>query len=273
MKQYKMVISDFDGTLFRSDYTVSEKSKDIIQQFVENGGIFVISTGRSPQAILPIARELGLTGVVACFNGAMIVDIQTGKPVFERSHTVQDTVDICKLTEELGVYAIVLDREQYYAKEHNKYLDYYKKATLIDAVLSNKPLSEFVQENSIESVKVNCIVEKEKREMLLTEIDARTEGRFYITSGSRHLVEISPKGFNKGTTVTFLADYYNVPIESIIAVGDSLNDLPMLKTAGLGLAVKNAEPTLKNEVKVYPYTNDENAVARIIEQYALKEIL
>ena len=272
MKKYKMVISDFDGTLFRSDYTVSEKSKEIIKRFVDEGGIFVVSTGRSPQAIIPIVREFGLKGVVSCFNGAMIVDVQTGKPVFERSHTVQDTIEICKIAEELGIYAIVLDREQYYAKETNRYLDYYKKATFIEVVLSHKPLSEFVQEKSIESVKVNFIVEKEQRERLFLEIDARTKGRYYITSSSKHLVEISPKGFNKGTTVSFLSEYYKVPLENIIAVGDSLNDLPMLETAGLGLAVKNAEEVLKNTVKVYPYTNDEHAVARIIEEYALEEI-
>ena len=58
----------------------------------------------------------------------------------------------------------------------------------------------------------------------------------------------------------------------MIAVGDGLNDLPMLEAAGLGLAVENAESALKEVVRVFPYTNDENAVARIIEQYALKEM-
>ena len=64
-----------------------------------------------------------------------------------------------------------------------------------------------------------------------------------------------------------LADYYHVPIEKTIAVGDSLNDLPMLTAAGLGLAVKNADAALKEQVRTFPYTNDENAVGRIIAEY------
>lgn len=272
MKKYQMVVSDFDGTLFRSDHTVSEKSKETIKKFVDAGGIFVISTGRSVQSILPIARGLGLKGSIICFNGAMIVDIQTGKRIFERKHTVQDTVDICKISESLGIYTLVLDCEQYYAKETSPYLENYQKITSTKAVLANKPLSEFVKERSVGGAKILYIVNAESRNAYLEQIEELIGERFYITSGSKFLVEICPKGVDKGVAVTFLAEYYGVPIQNVIAVGDSFNDLPMLKSAGLGLAVKNAETALKDVVEIYPYTNDENAVARIIEEYALEEI-
>ena len=272
MKKYQMVVSDFDGTLFRSDHTISEKSKEIIKKFIENGGVFAISTGRTLQSILPIARGLGLKGLLVCFNGSVIVDIETGDRIFERRHTAQDTFDICKILEELGLYVQIFDFDKYYAKEVCPTLEYYEKVTNTKACLSNKPISEFVKEYSIGCVKTFAVVEASKRDVLLKVVEERMKDRFYITSGSKQLIEICPKGVSKGTAVAFLAEYYNIPIESVIAVGDSLNDLPMLEAAGLGLAVKNAETALKNTVEVYPYTNDENAVARIIEQYALKEI-
>ena len=154
----------------------------------------------------------------------------------------------------------------------HEFLENYQKITDTKACLTGKPLSEFVKEHSIDCVKVIAIVGEDARDGLLKEIGERTKDKFYITSGAKYLIEICPKGASKGTAVVFLADYYNIPIEIVIAVGDSLNDLPMLESAGLGLAVKNAETALKNAVEVYPYTNDENAVARIIEQYALEEI-
>ena len=80
-------------------------------------------------------------------------------------------------------------------------------------------------------------------------------------------MEVTSKQYSKGTAVRFLADYYHVPIEKTIAVGDSLNDLPMLTAAGLGLAVKNADAALKEQVRTFPYTNDEYAVGRIIAEY------
>lgn len=272
MKKHQMVISDFDGTLFRSDHTISEETKSVISNFVANGGVFVISTGRGLQSILPLARRFGFKGCISCFNGAVIADIETGKRIFERKHTVQDSCDICKILEDLGLYITALGIEKYYAQMRTPFLDNYEKVTATKACLSGKVLSEFFEENLVECVKVVAIVAEESRDSLLAEVEKRLQDRFYVTSSAKWLIEICPKGVSKGTAVEFLANYYNVPIENVIAVGDSLNDLPMIRTAGLGLAVKNAETALKNEAEVYPYTNDENAVARIIEEYALKEI-
>ena len=64
-----------------------------------------------------------------------------------------------------------------------------------------------------------------------------------------------------------MADYYHVPVERTVAVGDSLNDLPMLEAAGLGLAVRNADEMLKDKAISFEYSNDENAIGRIIERY------
>ena len=81
------------------------------------------------------------------------------------------------------------------------------------------------------------------------------------------MVEVTSRAYSKGTAVKFMADYYGVPIERTIAAGDSLNDLPMLQAAGLGLAVKNADEALKDKAQSFPFTNDEDAIGKIIETY------
>ncbi|MFQ7078864.1 MAG: HAD family hydrolase [Christensenellaceae bacterium] len=78
---------------------------------------------------------------------------------------------------------------------------------------------------------------------------------------------MTSKTFSKGSAVRFMADYYHVPVERTVAVGDSLNDLPMLEAAGLGLAVRNADEMLKDKAISFEYSNDENAIGRIIERY------
>lgn len=271
MKKYKMVISDFDGTLFRSDRTVSEESRHAIARFVENGGIFAISTGRTLQSILPVAREMGLKGIVACFNGSVIADIETGNVLMERRHTVEDTVEICQYLEELQVYTQVFDLDAYYVEEDGPILENYKKVTGISPVLTHKPISEYVKERELACVKALCIVSEAERDRYMQKVRERFEDKYYLTSGGRSLIEICPMGCTKGTAVKYLAKAYGIDLEDVIAVGDSLNDLPMLQTAGLGFAVANAEAALKTAVKVYPYTNDENAVAKIILECALGE--
>ena len=66
---YGMIISDFDGTLVKDDGTVSQINKQAISKYIENGGIFAISTGRLPAGIVSRAKELGLKGVVSCCQG------------------------------------------------------------------------------------------------------------------------------------------------------------------------------------------------------------
>lgn len=271
MKPCKMIISDFDGTLFRSNHTISELTKQTITRFVENGGLFAISTGRTLQSILPIARNLGLKGVLACFNGSVIADIETGNVLFEKRHSVEDTIEICQYLEELQVYTIVFDMAEYYVKEESELLEYYQKITGTTAKLTEKNLSEFVREKGVACVKSLCIVGEEKRDFYLQKMREKFGDKYYLTSGGRHLIEICPLGCTKGTAVKYLAESYGLTSDDVLAVGDGLNDLPMLQSAGLSFAVANAETALKENATVYPYTNDEDAVARIIMKYGLGE--
>ena len=81
------------------------------------------------------------------------------------------------------------------------------------------------------------------------------------------LVEISPLGETKGRALEFLADYYGVKIGETCAVGDNLNDLSMIEAAGCGVAVGNAAKGLLDRAKYVTVTNDEGAVARVIEDF------
>ena len=74
--KYKMFVSDFDGTLVRDDGTVSRKNKETITRYTQKGGIFAVCTGRMTPSILPRVRELGLNGLVASFQGAVVTDIR-----------------------------------------------------------------------------------------------------------------------------------------------------------------------------------------------------
>ncbi len=70
----KLIVSDFDGTLLNSSHTISEKVKKAINEYVANGGIFAVCTGRMLKSILPRVRELGLKGLVVAYQGSVIAD-------------------------------------------------------------------------------------------------------------------------------------------------------------------------------------------------------
>ena len=270
MKKYPLIISDFDGTLFRSDYTIDERTIKTVRRFVEQGGVFVISSGRPLQSILKIAKELGLKGLVCAFNGAVIADVETGQVLYQKSFSPTETASLCKTLEEEGLYMQIYELDRYYASERTAYLEKYESVVGDKTIVCDEPMPEFVLQKGISSIKVLTMVEPSNRNTLMERLEEKLGDRSTVTSGAPYLVEICVKGVTKGEAVKFLSKYYEIPIENMVAIGDSPNDLPMLRLVGKGIAVKNADETLKKEIFTYGYSNDENAVGRIIEEYGLK---
>ena len=92
-----------------------------------------------------------------------------------------------------------------------------------------------------------------------------------VTKSADYLVEVINEKYSKGTAVEFLANRFSIPLEKVICVGDQENDIPMIQKAGLGIAVKNADEELKKCALVLEYTNEESAIAKIIEKYGFTE--
>lgn len=268
---YPLIISDFDGTLYRSDKQISKNTIETVARYVKDGGAFAVSSGRALPSILPIVKEMGLKGVVAAYNGAVIADITTGELLDCNTMSVESGVEICRAFEERGLHTHVYLPEEYYATARNEYLARYEAVVKVKAIIPNETLSVFVERNKLQAIKILAVLEPEKRDGYIAELSRLFGDKYYVTSGSKNLIEISSKTRSKGTAVKFIADYYGVPVAKTVAVGDALNDLPMLQTAGVGLAVKNAEKSLLENAENFPYSNDEDAVAKIIEKYGYTE--
>ena len=266
---YPLIVSDFDGTLVKKDGTIAEKDKQAIAEYIKVGGKFAISTGRMPAGILSRARELGLKGMVCCCQGAIIMDIESGEVILQGKIPTQTTYAICKKMEELHLHIHIYDLWDYYSNMDDDALKMYEYAVRAKAkIIEDKTLSDFVEEQKFSSYKVLAMVEAKDNENVLNLLKAERFQDCEITKSDANLVEVINRKYTKGTAVEFLANYYHVSLEKTIAVGDQRNDLPMIKKAGLGIAVNNADMELKQAANyVSKYTNEENAIADIIEEF------
>ncbi len=271
--KYPLIVSDFDGTLVKAEGTISEKNRRAIQEYVAAGGAFAISTGRLPSGILPRVRELGLTGMVCCCQGAIIIDVESGQVVQEGRLSMESTLAACKKMEEMDLHIHAYDLWEFYANRADAALEAYEKAVKTKAKLVlGQPLSSFLEEQKMPAYKLLAMVEPSESNLVLDTLINAELPDCGVTKSADFLVEIVNPNYSKGTAVAFLAKRYGVPIEKTIAIGDQRNDMPMIEKAGLGIAVCNADKALKKCADyVCEYTNEEDAVAKIIEKFGFYE--
>ncbi len=269
---YGLIVSDFDGTLVKRNGEIPLKNKEAIEKYIADGGKFAISTGRMHYGILSRAQELGLQGAISCCQGAVIIDAQSGELLLNGTLDNATTVAVCRKMEELNLHIHLYGDKEYYSNMDDDALKAYEEAVRMKATLvTDKPLSKFVEETGICAYKLLVMIEPNKAPQIMQELEKAGFEGCEITQSAKFLVEVINAKYSKGTAVEFLAKYYGVPLEKTIAVGDQLNDVPMIQKAGLGIAVKNADERLKQQAVVIDYTNEDGAIAEIIQKYGYEE--
>ncbi len=266
---HPLIVSDFDGTLVKANGTIAERDKKTIAEYIANGGIFAVSTGRLPIGILPRVRELGLKGMLSCCQGAIIMDIESGKTILDGKLSLETTLAVVRKMEEMGLHIHIYGPREYYSNMDDDALKFYENAVRVKAKLVlDKPLSQFIEENAFQSYKILAMVKAEENERIMRELAAEGFSECEITRSGDFLVEVVNAKYSKGTAVRHLAEYYRFPLEKTVAIGDQLNDLPMIEKAGVGVAVKNADARLKAQADyVCDFTNEECAVSAVIEKF------
>lgn len=266
---YQLIVSDFDGTLITDDQQVLPEVKAAIDEYVAAGGIFAVCTGRMLSSILPQVRALGLKGIVIAYQGTVIADIESGKIIKLGGINCTDVAEICNGIKKLGYGLNVYCNENIYTdySTDNIYLKRYEQIIGVKAVHIEGSMADYILKHEMFCQKILSIVSEDERDQLYKNLQAQYGDRFDVTCSAKVLVEVSPISDNKGEAVKYLAAHYNVPIEKTVAVGDNLNDLSMIKVAGIGCAVGNAEKQLKDAADFISVSNNDGALAQIIKKF------
>lgn len=268
--KYKAIFCDFDGTIYRDDHTISQTNKDAITKYVEAGGKFVVSTGRLFSAIYPKVLELNLDKEVIVYQGAGIYDIKSKEQIFGQYFNREDAVKALKYVEAMGddYVPLVYINDTCHAQKKSDYVEEFVKICNIPYKTTDILLSEYVANCKDKPVKVIVLMQSELCDAFVTKGKEDFPNLAFMRS---HIcvVEIITKGINKGLAISWLCDRYGIPIEDTIAIGDSENDIAMIKTAGLGVAMGNAMPLVKQSADYIADTNDNDGVAKVIYEFCL----
>ena len=154
--RYPLFLSDFDGTLLRSDGTISARTRSAIARYRQAGGIFAVCTGRGLAAILPRLYELGLNeGLVAAFQGAVLADIATGKPVTHTSFPVEDACEVLRFFESVGAHIHMYTIDHFYCNMRDGMLESYEQICGVKAeIVSDELFSHKVARERLAVIKI-----------------------------------------------------------------------------------------------------------------------
>ncbi len=266
---YKLIVSDFDGTLIDDNQKIPQKVRKAISEYVECGGVFAVCTGRMLCSILPRVRELGLKGLVIAQQGGVIADIESGRIIKCETIDCNSTAEICKEIENLGFHVNIYCGDDIYTSipENNEYLKIYERIIGVKTKSVKGAVSDFVSENGLSCEKAACLVSESDRVYLYDALSKKLGKKFDVTCSAKVLVEVSPLTVTKGNALKYLCNQFKIPVSSSVACGDNLNDLSMIRAAGVGVAVGNATQELKTEADFIAVTNNSSAIAQIIKKY------
>lgn len=274
-RKIRMIALDLDNTTLRTDKSLAPRTKAALEESIRQGVKVVVSTGRAflslPKDILAID---GLEYVINS-NGACITRLHDGE-IIMTSYLGGDRVDAVAAILKEYDYPVETFSDGKAFTDQKVYNDLKENGssfrTTAYVLWSRTPVPDIwdhleATKSRIENISVTIPdpAEKEAVRKRLSAIDGLT-----ITSSVTFNIEIEGPNTSKATALQFLLDRAGISREALMACGDSPNDIEMIRLAGLGVAVGNAEPEVRAAADYVTDTNDRDGVAKAIERFVLK---
>ena len=289
---YKLIAIDMDGTLLNSYGEVSSKNKETIKKASDKNALVVLTSGRMPKAIIPVASKINADKYIISGNGASIHDVKNDKIIYKNYMSKEKVLEIIDICDKNSMYYSIYTNNVILAKSLNYNVLYYNsenKKHPEDKKIKFNIVSDirgYVEEyNGDDFLKIticdsdkmvfNSIINKLKKLRDIYVLEVAHMSRKIIKHGTEEIeisyfyTEISNNNVNKWTAIEKLIEILNISKEEVMAIGDNVNDKEMIENAGIGIVMGNAAPYMKELADEVVASNNEDGVAEAIEKYII----
>ncbi len=260
----RLLALDIDGTLLTSDHRVTDATRNAIRSVADSGVCVVLASARGPRALTPIMRQLGISGYVIAYTGALIckIDPTSHVPLTVLSKTPIDLADahaIASKAAHLGVDVGWMLEDGWMVQNLTDVI--HREARIIDVQPDVTDLEHLNQP----PLKLQCMImpsaDATPLSTLQRELPGTLEGQFSQPT----YLEVVAHGMDKARGLRELSHTLGIELHEMAALGDGDNDATMLEAVGFGVAMGNATPTARRVARWITETNDQNGVALAIE--------
>lgn len=263
----KVLVLDIDGTLTNSDKKIDENTRRGLLNIQERGHIVILASGRPTPGMMEYAEILELEkygGYLLSFNGGRIINCKSGEIVFQR--TLPSTVipylyryakdHDCGLVTYLGDQIICGTR-----------MDPYIELEARINHMEVHPVEQFVEYAEYNLNKCLMTAEPEQAAWYVDELDRRCGDILSIYRSEPFFIEIMPKGVDKAASLDRMLATVGLTRENTICVGDGFNDMSMIRYAGIGVAMENAQPVVKEAADYITKSNNDEGIVHVIDKF------
>lgn len=269
---YRILYSDLDGTLLNSDKKISDQTRKAICNLLEHGHKFVLASGRPLYSILERKNALGLPDhgmYITAYNGALLYDCENARILAEYKLPVSTAQQIFELASEKQIHIHTFSDQKIISIADDEELAYYTSFIPSEVVISNN-LGHYFTDGPFKLLAIDL---NEKITGALNDFRAEINQNNLITDVTTSFshptyLEFYSSMAGKGNGLKHLCELLDIPLEASIAVGDEENDISMLETAGLGIAMQNASTLVKNHADYITKMDcNHDAIIEIIEKF------
>jgi Cof subfamily protein (haloacid dehalogenase superfamily) len=262
--QYRLAALDLDGTLLRSDGTVSARTRAALQRAEQGGLTLLLVTARPPRRVSEIAEQLGVRGLALCSNGGVLFDIGSQRLLREQ-RLGADAISrlVVSLRAAAPAIAFAVEAGAHYGCEHGYVIQAEHPEDAQDPRMRRGDVLELGRDGA-----TKLIVQHGGAPLndLLALTREHAGALATVTHSGSNFVEVSAAGVTKALALASYCEEIAVDAAAVIAFGDMPNDVPMLSWAGCAVAVANAHPEVLAAARLHTASNDEDGVALVLEQ-------
>ncbi|MDE7377883.1 MAG: Cof-type HAD-IIB family hydrolase [Paraprevotella sp.] len=267
--KYKLLVLDLDGTLTNNKKEITPYTRTTLLEAQKKGLKIALASGRPTYGIVPLADELELEryeGYILSYNGGQIIDWKTRKRMYENVLSPEVYPYLydcaarngCVLLSYKDEYIVSENADNEYVR-HEAFLNKMKSITVPNILeVIDFPVPKFLIAGQPD---ILVGLESEMQESLA--------GRMNVFRSEPFFLELVPLGIDKARSLAVLLQELSLTPEEMIACGDGFNDLSMIKYAGLGIAMANAQDIVKAEADYITLSNEEDGVAHAVKKFCI----
>lgn len=256
---------DLDGTLTDSKKRISERTKESIDKFIAAGGTVALASGRPTFGVMPVAKILELDkkgGYILSYNGGCFLDCKNNKQLFMKELTHEYLPILEKQAKEFGINLMTYNGDKAYALDIDE--QYYMIEININHFIRVKadPLTP-----QITFPIIKCLMTADGDYLAKVEKEMKKywEGRLNIVRSEPYFLEVTEVGIDKASTITNMVKKLGKSVDNLICCGDGFNDLSMIRAAGIGVAMANAQEKVRAAADYITKSNDEDGIVDVVE--------